>query len=186
MQIKDRQKFLLIIAAVAMGLLIADNFVFEPLIAGWKARSEKLEALENSVRSAKSLIMNEAGIRRNWSGKKDNMLPANNSQAEAIMLDAFDRWQRSSGISRTSYRTQWKSGEDDSYMTLECHADFSGSLRTITEFLYQMEKDPMAIQLENMQLASRDNNGRDMTLSLQVSSVQLAPPPATNSPTALQ
>jgi len=43
----------------------------------------------------------------------------------------------------------------------------------------------MAIQLENMQLASRDNNGRDLTLTLQVSGLQLVPPPATNSMTQL-
>jgi hypothetical protein len=94
------------------------------------------------------------------------------------MMDAFDRWQRSSGITRTSYRTQWRQGTDDSYMTLECHADFSGNLRSITDFLYQLERDQMAVQLESMQLASRDNNGRDITLTLQLSSVQLAPPPA--------
>ena len=176
MQIKNRQKFLLIVAAAALGLLVLDSVVFEPLVASWKDRSKRIDDLQNQLVQARGVIRNEAGIRRNWNGKKDNMLSASNTQAEADMLKAFDRWQRGSGITLASYRAQWRQGNDDSYMTLECHADISGSLRNITEFLYQLEREQMAIQLESMQLASRDNNGRDMTLTLQVSSVQLAAP----------
>ncbi len=181
MQIKNRQTFLLIVVASLLGLLILNSIVFDPLIESWKARSAKISKLTDDVNAAHQLIKYEPGIRRNWNGRKDNMLPTSNSQAEAMMMDAFDRWQRSSGITRSSYRTQWRQGNDDSYMTLECHADFSGNLRAITEFLYQLEKEQMAAQLESMQLTARDNNGREMTLTLQVSSVQLAP--STNSVT---
>ena len=185
MEIKNRQKLLMIGAAAALALWVLDSVAIEPLIAKWKSRSEQLVELEKRVTLANGLVRNEAGIRRTWNGKKDNMLPAGTAPAEAEMLKAFDRWQRSSGITLASYRAQWRQGQDDTYTTLECHADISGSLRNITEFLYQMEKDPMAIQLENMQLASRDNNGRDLTLTLQVSGLQLVPPPATNSMTQL-
>ena len=168
----------MILAGCALALWLLDTVVFEPLIAKWKSGAEELDALQKKVNTAKGLVRNEAGIRRNWNGKRDNMLPANNSDAEANMLKAFDRWQRASGINLASYRSQWRPGADDSYSTLECHADISGTLRTITDFLYQLEKDPMAVELESLQLASRDNNGREMTLTLQVSGVQLVPPPA--------
>src|SRR5579859_6591258 len=115
MQIKDRQKFLVIIVASLVGLLLLNSILFEPLIAKWKERSEKIAKLAKDVDAAHHLIGMEPAIRRNWNGRKDNMLPASNSQAEAMLMDAFDRWQRSSGITRTSYRTQWRQGNDESY-----------------------------------------------------------------------
>ena len=40
MQIKNRQKMLVILAAVGVGFLLGDKLIITPLTAGWQARSK--------------------------------------------------------------------------------------------------------------------------------------------------
>ena len=88
------------------------------------------------------------------------------------MSEAFQRWTQSSGISMTSYRPQWKRSGDD-YMTLECRADVSGNIADVTRFLYEIERDPLGVKVDSADLATRDTDGAQITLGLQVSGLQL-------------
>jgi hypothetical protein len=84
------------------------------------------------------------------------------------VLKAFDRWREDSRITLTSIKPQPKRGVDD-LPTLEFRVDASGNLATITRFLYEVEKDPLALKLDLVELGTRDNDGALLTLVLQVS-----------------
>ena len=105
-----------------------------------------------------------------------NTLPENVSAAENQVLRAFDRWSQDSQISIASIKPQWKQAGED-YMTYECRADAFGSLQAITRFLYEIEKDPMALKIESVEINARDNNGQQLSLGLQVSGLRLNPKP---------
>ena len=62
-------------------------------------------------------------------------------------------------------------------MTLECRADAAGSLPALTRFLYEAEKDPLALKVEAVEITARDNDGQQLSLALQVSGLLLNPPP---------
>ena len=58
-------------------------------------------------------------------------------------------------------------------MTYECRADAFGSLPSITRFLYEIEKDPLALKIESVEINARDNTGQQLSLGLQVSGLRL-------------
>ena len=58
-------------------------------------------------------------------------------------------------------------------MTLECRADASGSLSALTRFLYEIEKDPLALRIDSLEITARDNTGQQLSLNLQVSGLLL-------------
>ena len=91
------------------------------------------------------------------------------------MLKAFDRWERKAGVTRVSIKPQWKQPEDD-YMTLECRVDYTGDMARLSRLLYEIENDPMGVKIDSIELASHDDNGRQLTLGLQVSGLMLNPP----------
>ena len=62
-------------------------------------------------------------------------------------------------------------------MTFECRVDASGTLPALTRFLYEVEQDPLALKVESVEITSRDNNGQQLSLALQVSGLMLEPPP---------
>ena len=92
--------------------------------------------------------------------------------AEGRLLGAFDGWSRESRVSIMSIKPQWKRSDDD-FMTLECRVDASGTLATITRFLYEIEHNPLALKVESVELNSRDTTGAQLTLGLQVSGLVL-------------
>jgi hypothetical protein len=174
MQISNRQQMLALVAAAGVALLVADRLVMEPLKNAWKARSLRIVELRKAVTQGAQLRDRERTIRERWTSMKTNTLPENISAAENEVLRAFDRWSEESRISIASIKPQWKQADDD-YMSYECRADAFGSLQAITRFLYEIEKDPLALKIDSVEINARDNSGQQLSLGLQVSGLRLNP-----------
>lgn len=174
MQIKNRQQLLTILAIAGIGLLVIDRVILPPIENLWKARSNRITELRTRVNEGTQLLRREQYVRARWSEMETNTLPNNTSQAEQQLLSGFDRWSRESGVSVNSVMPQWKQDADD-YKTLECRVDVSGNLNTLSRFLYNIERDPMALKLQTVELSARDADGQQLTLGLQVSALVLTP-----------
>ena len=48
-------------------------------------------------------------------------------------------------------------------------------MSALTRFLYEVEKDPLALRVESVEITSRDNDGQQLSLALQVSGLLLNP-----------
>lgn len=175
MNLKNRQQLLGIVAVAAVALLVGDRLVFMPLVRSWRARSERIAELKRSVTEGKLLLDREQSIRARWAYMRTNTLSGEVSVAENQVLKAFDRWSQDSRIGISSIKPQWKRNGDD-YMTLECSVEASGSLPALTRFLYDIEKDPLALKVDAVQITARDDNGEQLTLGLQVNGLLLTPP----------
>jgi hypothetical protein len=160
------------LAAAVVGLLIADKILITPLLAGWKERSSRIAELRKSVSQGESLMERGERIRARWDGMRTNTLPDDVSAAENLVLKAFERWSDESRISISGIKPQWKRTSED-YMTLECRADAFGSIHALTRFLYSLEKDPLALRIESVEINSRDETGQQLALAIQVTGLLL-------------
>jgi Tfp pilus assembly protein PilO len=172
MKTENRQKFLMILTAAVVGLWLADLLVLEPLGHWWKTRSQSIVDLKNDVKHGKAMIANEYGIRNQWTNMRTNMLPNNISLAEQQAFKAFDNWAQQSGASLTGIMPQWKN-DSTNYMTLNCRVEASGTIATLGSFLYKIEKGPMALKLDSVELSAHDTTGQQLTLGLQISGLAL-------------
>jgi Tfp pilus assembly protein PilN len=175
MKINNRQQALAIMAGVALALLLGDKLLLSPLARSWRERSARIVELRKSINQGASLIAREQTIRNRWDSMRTNTLPDNVSAAENEVLQAFERWSQDSRISIASIKSQWKRGADD-FVTLEYRADAFGSIQALTRFLYNLEKDPLALKVETVEITSRDNDGQQLSLGLQVSGLRLHSP----------
>jgi len=172
MNISNRQQLLAIVAIAAIALWIGDKVIFSPLTALWKDRVKQIGDLRKSVNQGSLLVERERSIRSRWESMRTNTLPSDTSAAENLVLKAFDRWSQESRISITSIKPQWKHNADE-YITLECRVDAFGNLSTVTRFLYDVEKDPLALKVEAVEITTRDNDAQQLSLALQVSGLLL-------------
>jgi hypothetical protein len=175
MKIKNRQQLLAIFAISGIALLAADRVVISPLTGSWKARGDRIVELRKKISQGTVLVDREQTIRKRWESMRTNTLPTDISAAENQMWRAFDRWSQDSRISIASIKPSWKRGTEN-YMTLECRADAFGSMSAITRFLYEVEKDSLALKVEAIELTTRDNSGQQLSLGLQISGLLLNPP----------
>jgi len=185
MKIENRQKLLLIFAAAGVALFVADQVLITPLSKSYKARARRIEELRKKVGDGQSLLQHEQSWRARWEQMRTNALPNDPSQAEQQVLKAFDRWSQESRVSMVSVSPQWKHDTDD-YMTLECRLEATGDLNSVARFLYNIEQDPMALRLQNVEISSRDAEGQQLALGMQVSALVLTPQPSRSAGTRTQ
>src|SRR5262249_49779949 len=98
MEIKNRQKALMIAAVACVTLLLGDWIIAGPLIKNWKDRSERIAALKKQIDQGKMMVDREQVIRSHWEDMRTNTLPSNTSLAEAEFIKIFYRCVRDSGI----------------------------------------------------------------------------------------
>jgi len=175
MNLNKRQQLLAILAIVLVGLFIADKLVFTPLVRTWEERSKRIAKLKEDVRDGSETLKRERTLREQWDTMRTNTLAGAKSEAESQMLKAFERWSQAGGVSVSSIRPQWKEAETD-YKTLLCRADVGGSLSAITRFLFQIERDRLGVKVDSMELTSRNTEGSQLALVIQVSGLLLNPP----------
>lgn len=172
MQIKNREQWMLVVAIGLVTLFMADRILLGPMVKQWQARSKRIAELRKDVTDGKRLLEREENIRTRWQVMNTNTLPVNNSLAEQQVLKAFDAWSQDSRISVMAITPQWKRDNDD-FRTLSCRVEASGNLSTVTRFLYEIERDPMGLRIESMELSARDAQGQSFALGLQVSGLVL-------------
>ena len=174
MNINNRQQVLAILAIAAIALLLGDRMVVTPLAKAWKERGQRVVSLKKSISQGELLLDRDKRIREQWGGMRTNTLPVNLSAAENEVLKAFNRWSEDSRISISSIKPQWKRNAED-YMLLECRADTFGTIDALARFLYEIERDSLALRVESLEVTARDNNGQQLAMAVQVSGLLLTP-----------
>jgi hypothetical protein len=172
-QIKNRQQLLLVAAGIGFGLLLADSLVLGPLATAWKKRSTRIVELRRQVDEGDKLLRRADALRSRWSAMQTNALPrGNQSLAEQQVLGAFDKWSQDARISVNSLSPQWKRDHPE-YETLQCRMDAAGSAGALARFLYNVERAPLALKIESVEITARDKEGQNLSLSLQISGLVL-------------
>jgi hypothetical protein len=172
--VNNRQQLLAVLAIGAIVLLLGDRLVLTPLTRSWKERTQKIASLRKSLAQGDLLLERDSRIRETWETMRTNTLPVNLSAAENEVLKGFNRWAEESRISISSIKPQWRRNTDD-YMLLECRADTFGTMENLSRFLYEIEKDPLALRVESLEITARDNNGQQLAMAVQLSGLLLTP-----------
>jgi len=173
--ISQRQRLLMILAGTAVLLLVLDSLVITPLTKGWQARRAEIAKLQKNVTEGRGLIERADRTRALWAEMQTQALPNDAAKAEQDLIAAFDRWGRAANIELGSIKPQWKRGATNRYSQLECRVDASGSLATLSRFLYEVEKSTLALRVDSVELTARDDNGQKLSLGLLVSGLRLIP-----------
>lgn len=175
MNLNNRQQLLSIFAVIAVALYIGDRIVFTPLTRMWKERSAEIAQLKKSVDQGTRLLDREHIIQDRWNQMRTNTLASDRTLAGNQVLGAFYRWSQESHITVGGVTPHWTSGAEDDYATYDCRVEAAGNLNQITRFLFELEKDPLAFKVDTVELTTRDDRGRELTLGLQLSGLQLNP-----------
>jgi hypothetical protein len=88
-------------------------------------------------------------------------------------LKALDTWSREAGTEIVDRIPQWK-GEGEDHQTLNCRVEATGPLGSLTQLLYRIEKGPMTLKLDSLQIGTRDTSGQQLTLGMQLNGLVLA------------
>jgi hypothetical protein len=174
--VKNRQQLLVIIAIAIAVLYIGDKLILPPITKHWDDRKKAIAKLREDIKGGQDLVNNEQNLHRRWNYMATNTLPIDTADAVQQVYNAIQLWGEKAGrryINVSGVTPQWKHDEENGYSTLECRIEATGTLTGITQFLYEIETDPMALKVELVELNSRDETGSQFTLGLQLSGLVL-------------
>jgi hypothetical protein len=171
----NRQQLLIILAGAGILLLVLDSLVFTPLTKAWQTRSAEIAKLKKNVAEGRGLIERGPRMVKQWDEWQKQALDKDAAKAEQDLISAFDRWSRASNVELGSIKPQWKRGLTQRYSQLECRVDATGSMATLTRFLFEVEKSTLPLRVDSVELSSRDEFGQKLTLGLLVSGLRLTP-----------
>jgi Tfp pilus assembly protein PilO len=179
MKIKNRQDFLVVLTLAVVVLWVAVSFIFPPIFGWWSDRQKQISGLRDQLKDGSQMIRRETALRSHWRDMQANALPvqanalpASMPEAEQKFLKAMYGWSRDSGAEITSLAPQWKN-EGTNYLTLDCRVESAGDLNALSKFLYDIEKGPMMVRLDSVELSSHDNTGQQLSLGVEINGLAL-------------
>ncbi len=173
MEFKQRERMLTVLAAIVVGAFLGDRLIVTPLRGLWKSRSERILELHKSLDQGRMLLDREKDINARWQEMHKQALPTDPSVAENMVLQAMNRWVQASRLTVTSLKPRWIEAERAEYKTLECRVAAQGNLASLARFLYELERDPLPLRVEEVDVSSRDDRGQLLTLSLRFTGLVL-------------
>src|SRR5579863_6402666 len=172
MEIKGREKILAIGLGACIVLWLLNLFVIDPLTASWHNRAKRIDDLRKQIADGNMLVRRGPYLQDRWNSMLTNSLPSDPAAAERKLFAAFDGWIQTSGVTQGSFRPELHQN-DDGYSTLECRADVTGNMENVERFLFELEKDPLALKLNSVELTARDDNGRQLALVMEMSALMI-------------
>lgn len=170
----DRQKLLIVGAISVLALFLGDKIILTPLMNSWGDRSTEIATLRKNINEGRPLVDRENAMRGRWRDMKNSSLSRIESNAEIEVSNAFYNWVDESDVNFEAIRGDWRAGEDDdNYQTYECRALISGSMTDLSRFLYELETDPLAVKLNEVQYIPSDENGNQLTMTILFSGLML-------------
>ena len=170
----NREKILVILVIAALALYVGDRIVLKPYLASWNARGENIKKLTKQLADGRKLLGDGPQIRADWESKKSNSLTNDVVAARETAVDAVRRWAEESNIIQYTVNPN-NPRDEEGFISIENRVDVSGSLTQIFNFLYQLEKDPLAIKLQEFNIDTKDN-GATFTMGVRLSGLVLTKP----------
>lgn len=184
----DRQLVLKIAAAGAVALFVLDKLAIEPALASWSEQSKRITELRKDVSDGQKLLDREKILRGRWAGMMRENLPADDSAAQDEAVKAIARWELNARVFSTSLAKdhQWKHHDEDfpgastttqkGYDTLEFTISINCDQASAGRFLYEMESEPIPVNLERFEMTSRDPRGSQLSFTATFSFLRLPQP----------
>ncbi len=172
MTLNRRERIVALAAILCLGALTGDRLIMTPLQSFWRARTARVAELRKSLDKGRILVAREAVMRERWQGMKQRSLPADVSVAENQVLKSLSRWAQESSLDVTSRRPRWTEEEEGS-KKLEFRVAAQGRMGSIARFLYELETDPLALKVEQLEIAARDESGGALAVDVRFTGLVL-------------
>jgi Tfp pilus assembly protein PilO len=171
MDIKKRERILLLAALACIVILTGDRFILTPMAKTWKKRSEKISLLKQNVEKGELLLDRREDFKERWGRMKKAGFSSNDpSDAENRILTRVNDWATRSGLTINSLKPRWveTAGEDKK---LEFRLSASGDLEKVSRFLYELERDSLPLSLEDFGISVRDKQSRSLDFTARFTSL---------------
>lgn len=175
MVLSKRERIILIITMIVVGALIADKIILGPVSDRLDAMKVQRDQLLAEVNEAQSLFERQ----RLLAPRYKTMLAdgfRNDTEAESRVLRALREWSDATSMTLSSVKPE-RVASDRGLKEMTFVVAGKGTLRSVAQFLYQIETAALPIKVKNMQLGLASEGTDSMSLQLRLSALYIGAEP---------
>ena len=174
MVLSKRERIIFVVTLVCVGLLIASEFVVDPVLAKLDEMETQRQHLQDELEEAQFLLANHGAMQRKWRALVSDGLRSD-AEAESKVLTALREWSGNAGLALSSIkpdRIASTKGLQEMIFTVAG----KGTLESVSRFLWQIETAALPVKVKSIQLGSVSESEGTMSLQLQLSVLHLGTP----------
>jgi len=179
MVLSKRERIILIVTAVVLGALVADKVVFGPVMGRLDEMKTQRDLLVAEVAEAESLFKRQQQLTPRYKTMLADGF-RNDTEAESRVLKALREWSSTAGVTLSSVKPE-RVASDQGLKEMTFVVAGKGTLRSVAQFLYQIETAALPIKIKNMQLGLASEGADNMSLQLRLSALYLGDEPEVSS-----
>ncbi len=174
MVLTQRERIILIVTLLCVGLLIVSKFVVDPAQARLDEMEAQRQQLQGDLEEAQMLLGNRGTMQRKWNTLVADG-PRNDAEAESKVLSDLGEWADNAGLSLSSIKPD-RVASDKGLQEMIFTVAGKGTIEAVSRFLWQMETAALPARIRDMQLGSGSESESTMSLQLHLSVLYLGAP----------
>lgn len=178
MTLSKRERVIVIITGVVVGLLALDRVVFTPWFEARASVATRLAEARAEMERAQQVFDNRRRADRRWAELAGQTLQSDAPAAEGQLLNALRDWAEQSGLSLSAVRPD-RAPATHGFEQVTVRATGSGRMEQVARFLWNLDTSKVPVRITELQIASRQPGADDLTLQLAVSTIFLPPSAST-------
>ncbi|HNY77141.1 MAG: hypothetical protein RBS72_01590 [Sedimentisphaerales bacterium] len=174
MVLTQRERIILIVTLLCVGLLIVSKFVVDPAQARLDEMEAQRQQLQGDLEEAQMLLGNRGTMQRKWNTLVADGL-RNDAEAESKVLSDLGEWADNAGLSLSSIKPD-RVASDKGLQEMIFTVAGKGTIEAVSRFLWQIETAALPARIRDMQLGSGSESESTMSLQLHLSVLYLGAP----------
>jgi hypothetical protein len=170
----QRKTYLKYGAIALAAIWFLDWAVISPAMGLWSSQADSIDSLNKKIQRGQQLIDRQDTIRNRWDQMLKANLPSEVSAAESEAFQAIERWSSPAGISFANLTPTWDN-TNPGYETFEFRASATGTQASLARFIYELETDPIPVNLDELEFTTRDDRGAILTMTARFSFLRIDP-----------
>jgi len=170
MDLKRREKLFLIIAIAVVAALVVDRYILSPVLKRRSDMKDRREMLRGELEQALSTVQRWKILTPQWGQMTKDGLSEDPSVTEGVVLRYIKDFSLKNGVVIASIQPEHLP-QETKVREIEFLLSGTGSMNSITGFIYDMETAAIPLKVKTMQLGAADETGSQMTIQLKMSSI---------------
>lgn len=184
MVLSKRERIIAIVSIAALAILVLDHYALTPLLHADARVEDALATAREKQTKDMRLVSQAAGVTsKKWNEMVAGGLKSDPAQSEGQVLHALEGWASEAGLSLSSMKPE-RIAQSGELREITVQAAGTGSMAAAAGFLWRIEGSQMPLRTRDLQLSARREGADDLSMTVRVSTLYLAPQPAKTPPTA--
>jgi hypothetical protein len=183
--LSKREKYIGIGASIAVGLLILNSVILDPLLAQQSDLETKIVTAK-ADKKADDDLMDQAGRASvRWIAMltpKGTMLK-DESLATSQLYNNISEWSRDAGLNPPPALKSDRGAEKvKDFQQISVHASITGTMSQVSRFVWDVQNSNVPVRITELQVSSRKSGSDDLKVEMDIATVYFSPTLPTGTP----